>query len=312
MDSQVFISYAHDDAAIAKQICAELEGRRLRCWIAPRDVPPGTEWAEAVVTAIGASRAFLLVFTALANDSPQVLREVERAVHRRRLLIPFRVELVPFTKSLEYYLSACHWIDAGPPLDSHIHHLGGTVAALLSRQGPLLDRLDRTLEVALRRSSRADLWRTVEPLIAELEPIVDDYFRLFRAARRALSAPEPDLAAATAEIRDRRAELLTARIRVREWARALREEGHDRRLNTFADSIVRFFYSSEFMVGGKSKSAGGVLVDLLEYAAEGKADRDALDQYIRETLQLLEERWVAIAQTYARLKVHCQSPDDTP
>ncbi len=37
----VFISYSSDDKLIADAICAELESRRIRCWIAPRDALPG-------------------------------------------------------------------------------------------------------------------------------------------------------------------------------------------------------------------------------------------------------------------------------
>ncbi len=41
MEHDVFISYAHEDKAIADAICAKLEENKIRCWIAPRDITPG-------------------------------------------------------------------------------------------------------------------------------------------------------------------------------------------------------------------------------------------------------------------------------
>jgi hypothetical protein len=55
------------------------------------------------------------VFSASSNDSPQVRREVERAVHKQVSILPFRIENVLPSKSLEYFLSAQHWMDAFPP-----------------------------------------------------------------------------------------------------------------------------------------------------------------------------------------------------
>lgn len=37
----VFISYAAADKPVADAACATLESRKIRCWIAPRDVVPG-------------------------------------------------------------------------------------------------------------------------------------------------------------------------------------------------------------------------------------------------------------------------------
>jgi hypothetical protein len=57
----------------------------------------------------------ILVFSASSNASPQVRREVERAVHKQVSILPFRIENVLPSKSLEYFLSAQHWLDAFPP-----------------------------------------------------------------------------------------------------------------------------------------------------------------------------------------------------
>jgi len=132
MAHDVFISYVAHDKATADAICASIEARRLRCWIAPRDILPGADWAASIVDAITGSRAMVLVFSAETNLSSQVKREVEKAVNCGVAIIPFRVEDVPFSKSLSYFLSTCHWLDAlTPPIETHISRLTAAVDGLL-------------------------------------------------------------------------------------------------------------------------------------------------------------------------------------
>lgn len=135
MAHDVFISYAHQDKPIADAVCAALEQRQIRCWIAPRDVLPGRAYGHAIVEALDASEIFVLVFSSHANASPQVEREVERAAAKRLAILPFRVEDVPLSKHMEYFISAPHWLDAmSPPLERHLGFLGDAVAALLAAE----------------------------------------------------------------------------------------------------------------------------------------------------------------------------------
>ena len=130
---EVFVSYAQADRDTATGAVAHLEGEGLPCWIAPRDVRPGAEWAEQIIDAIAAVRAVVLVFSASTNASPQVLREVERAVHRRVPVLPFRIEDVLPARSLEYFLSSQHWLDAfPPPMEPHYARLSAYVKMLLT------------------------------------------------------------------------------------------------------------------------------------------------------------------------------------
>jgi hypothetical protein len=80
--------------------------------VAPRDIPPGADWAAEIIEGLDAAYAMLLLLTASAMYSPQVRREVERAVHKAIPVIALRLDHEPLSKSLEYFLSAQHWIDA--------------------------------------------------------------------------------------------------------------------------------------------------------------------------------------------------------
>lgn len=136
MAHDVFISYSFHDKQVADAICSALENAGIRCWIAPRDVMPGKEWGEAIVDAIGASKIMVLVFSSASNNSQQVLREVERAVHKNLIIVPFRIENVLPTRSMEYFLYSTHWLDAlTPELEKHIDVLIDVLYKLLGNTG---------------------------------------------------------------------------------------------------------------------------------------------------------------------------------
>jgi TolB-like protein len=108
----VFISYASHDAETAKTICVFLESHGIPAWIAPRDVKPGAQYADAIVRAINGAKTVLLVLSAGAMESLHVAREVERAASKRKQIIAFRIDVAPLSPELEYFLSNSQWIDA--------------------------------------------------------------------------------------------------------------------------------------------------------------------------------------------------------
>jgi TolB-like protein/predicted Zn-dependent protease len=109
--SDVFVSYASENAAVANSIVESLEAQGLKCWMAPRDVKPGAQYADAIVRAINEAKALVLVMSGSAVDSAHVAREVERAASKRKPIIPFRVDEAPLNPELEYFLSNSQWID---------------------------------------------------------------------------------------------------------------------------------------------------------------------------------------------------------
>lgn len=131
----VFISHSSKDKAAADATCHALEARGIRCWIAPRDIRPGANWGESILGAISSVRIMALLLSGNANDSPQIQREVERAVHHGTIIIPMRIEDVMPAKSLEYFLSTSHWLDAfRPPFDPHLERLADTVQGILGQE----------------------------------------------------------------------------------------------------------------------------------------------------------------------------------
>lgn len=124
MGERIFISHSVKDKGVTEVICKALESAGWKCWIAPRDILPGDDWSEAIIDAINQSRLMVLVYSESSSQSIQIKREVERAASKGVTIIPFRVEDVPVSKSLEYYLSTAYWLDAiSPPLEQHLQYL---------------------------------------------------------------------------------------------------------------------------------------------------------------------------------------------
>jgi hypothetical protein len=135
MARDVFISYSQPDHDCAFALVARLEEQGIDCWIAPRDIVPSADWAAEIMDAISSARIMILVYSANSNLSPQVRREVERAVHKQLSILTFRIENVPPSKSLEFFLSAQHWMDAfPPPRDPHYARLCAYIKAQLSSE----------------------------------------------------------------------------------------------------------------------------------------------------------------------------------
>jgi len=124
----VFVSHSSKDVAKATAVVATLEQDGVRCWIAPRNIVPGSQYGEAILRGIENCQLMVLVFSSHANESPQIMREVERAVHHGMKIIPFRIENVNPSKNLEYFISSPHWLDAySGSFASHLSYLNKTV-----------------------------------------------------------------------------------------------------------------------------------------------------------------------------------------
>jgi TolB-like protein len=111
--ARVFISYASPDAEVAQKVCAALEAADLTCWIAPRDVLPGTLYADGIVRAIDESGILVLILSKDAVGSPHVGRELERAASKRHPIVALRIDTAPLTPAFEYFLNQSQWIEAG-------------------------------------------------------------------------------------------------------------------------------------------------------------------------------------------------------
>ena len=115
---RVFISHTKEDEEAASRVCALLEADGIRCWLASRDAVLQEDKAAAAIESIRDSDLVLLIFSASANSSPYVLREIERAIAYERPVLSIHLDDAVPNASLEYYLNLWQWLEAAEGVEN--------------------------------------------------------------------------------------------------------------------------------------------------------------------------------------------------
>jgi hypothetical protein len=150
---RVFISHSRHDDAIGKRLCAALESHGIACWYSsrPSDLEPGVEWDDSIVAALDNSIAVVLLFSASANASKWVKRELTMAERRDVPVYPLRIEDIWPTGGMEAHLVSVQWTDAFlGPFESH---LGPILSKLLSHFPPQTARPSEDQSSTRRREN---------------------------------------------------------------------------------------------------------------------------------------------------------------
>ncbi len=126
----VFLSYTQQDQEAASRVCSLLEADGIGCWLASRDAVESEDKAAASIEAIRSSDLVLLIFSASANSSPYVLREIERAISYERPVLSIHLDDAVPNPSLEYYLNLWQWLEA----PDGVEHRREEIVAAVHRQ----------------------------------------------------------------------------------------------------------------------------------------------------------------------------------
>jgi type II secretory pathway pseudopilin PulG len=180
MKFDIFVSYSSKDKLVADAIVAALEGKNLRCWYAPRDIKPGSKWAESITEAISRCRLFLLIFSQNSNKSSQVLDEISYAISEEKTIIPFRIENLNPSGAMRLHLSSRHWLDAyDPSWKDHIDNLVSSTALNLGVDiTPIVEPevtplpIEETRDVPQRAEEVVEEVGTVEEIVEAHHPSV--------------------------------------------------------------------------------------------------------------------------------------------
>jgi TIR domain-containing protein len=139
----VFISHANEDKHVADATCAHLEAAGISCWMAPRDITPGSEPRVAIMEAIDCCQVFVVIFSESTNSSLQVWLEADRAVNRGVMLIPMRIQDTRPAPTLASYLVTIHWLDAlTPPLEKHVQRLAEKLKRFIAIKSVIVPNKD--------------------------------------------------------------------------------------------------------------------------------------------------------------------------
>ncbi|MBN1264342.1 MAG: PhnD/SsuA/transferrin family substrate-binding protein [Anaerolineales bacterium] len=135
MAHEVFVSYSSNDKVVADSVVSMLEKNGIRCWYAPRDIKPGSDWGEAIAAGIEESEVFILIFSGNSNRSQRVLDELNLAITRQTVILPFRIEKLDPSGAMMLHLSSRHWLDAyDPSWKPYLGQLVQTTARNIERE----------------------------------------------------------------------------------------------------------------------------------------------------------------------------------
>lgn len=133
MKHDVFISYSSKNGNAANAICHTLEERGIKCWMAPRDIPPGSEYGDLIDKAINATKVVVVVFSQYAAESQWVKGELNIAFEEQKIIIPYRIDSTPFCGQNRVILNQRHWIDSFPDYRTKFQDLANAVISALGK-----------------------------------------------------------------------------------------------------------------------------------------------------------------------------------
>lgn len=102
---QVFISYSSKDFNQAQTVRHVLEQNGITCWMAPADIPGGSNYTKEIPIAIRGCQAFVLMLSDNAQKSHWVLKELDSAVNEGKIILPFQLEDVPLSDEFNFLLT---------------------------------------------------------------------------------------------------------------------------------------------------------------------------------------------------------------
>ena len=109
---QVFISYSTKDQHQAEAVRNVIEQNGISCWMAPRDIPGGSNYTKEIPTAIRDCQAFVLMLSQNAQNSHWVLKELDSAVNEGKIILPFQLEDITLTDEFNFLLTGAQRYDA--------------------------------------------------------------------------------------------------------------------------------------------------------------------------------------------------------
>ncbi len=93
-NSYYFISYSSKDFKFVSEVRSKLCDADIPCWMAPYDIPQGTNYALIIEHAIKHAKRFVLMLSKSATESVWVLKELLRAIDRFQLEAPEKICVV--------------------------------------------------------------------------------------------------------------------------------------------------------------------------------------------------------------------------
>lgn len=108
----VFLSYAHEDEAIATRLRDELTNIGLKVWHDRQRIDPGSNPHDRIARGIRESKAVIVVCSSAVAESKYVHHECTFAFEQNKPITPYRIEDIKLTEQIEFFTAGVQWINA--------------------------------------------------------------------------------------------------------------------------------------------------------------------------------------------------------
>lgn len=123
MNHDVFITFHNHDIEVAKKVCHALEQNKIKCWVALRDIPPGSNYGDAIGEAFRSCKVVVVLFSDTAAASQWVKNELNVAFEEQKKIIVFALDKTPMKDQYRFMLQQARWIDAFPDYRTKVNEL---------------------------------------------------------------------------------------------------------------------------------------------------------------------------------------------
>lgn len=106
-----FISHAKQDADLASRMAGQLESLGAPCWIAPRDIAPAEDYADALERGVTQAKVVVFLVSCHSIASRFCRAELEIARTDEVPILPVLLDATPITGGWRIYLSGHQWLE---------------------------------------------------------------------------------------------------------------------------------------------------------------------------------------------------------
>lgn len=131
---EVFISYSTIDTQQAETVRNVLEKNGISCWMAPRDIPGGSNYTKEIPIAIRGCKVFVLILSKNAQNSHWVLKELDSAVNCGKVILPFMLEDCILNDEFNFLLTGAQRYAAYQKKAETMEKLIGRVRAIIDME----------------------------------------------------------------------------------------------------------------------------------------------------------------------------------
>ena len=169
--------------------------------------------------------------------------------------------------------------------------------------------IDRIIKLLKTRSKKKQQFfdDVIESLYLELQPVVDDYFNIFRKILDMVRSKN-DFHLIFRELERDRERLLQTRIKVKKMAEIIENEMDDKNIIKFTNDIWEFFRNVDDIYENPQYTKTRNILEKLELVSNGRMSENELIKFLENTIDDLELSWEAVSESYAVLRLNRFKP----